>query len=73
MATLTGLIGVESYTCGQGCVNGGLFACDNADDEEADVRSRSYIDGARGEEDKKEYAGSLKVDRADLRRVRIYK
>ena len=37
------------------------------------MRSRSYIDGARGEEAKEEYAGSLKVDRADLRRVRIYK
>lgn len=50
MATLTGLIGVESYTCGHGCVSGGLFAIASAEEEDADASSRSYIDGAHGED-----------------------
>ena len=61
MATLTGRIGAESYTWGQGCGRGlGArwgFAAECGLDE-SKVRSFSYMEGKRGDEARSVYFGS---------------
>jgi hypothetical protein len=63
MATLTGLIGAESNTWGQGCDRAGAASRGLGS-------SRSYIEGLRGADESVLYCGSVKVSRAMCSRAK---
>lgn len=65
IATLTGRIGAESKTCGQGCGN-------DCDVSRGFSSSRSYIDGWRGPSASESYIGWWNVRRAAFSLARTW-